>query len=365
MFVPFFNSCKSNYLTLTFTNITENSKISISDLPIEKQQKVKINSLFKGLPAQNNLIPVEYRTYVNDTVYENIYINQKLTKNLNIEVVWDYEANYLTEYQTFNSLIAKIKMLEELSIQYNEEKGLETDAMVRVLQYIRAKKYSGMAWNTVGGSVESAFNQYVEQNQPVNINLSELQYLGKFTNPKTKEEIDFIHLMAVLNVILKGDNKNIAYKDLASWGGDICQLAIELKKTSLTGSELQVKANEMFNNKTSTFSCYDLLADIDAYNLASLYYKLEKNSISDTLEQYYKLGSYQNRNTTYLKYCFPEIFEDDETNPTKVEFINHMLERLNSNTLIGLWCYTEGYPYPSLSEQISASLTAFANYFME
>jgi len=361
--VSFFIGCSSNDITISYNHVYDAS-IESKLLPKNSQQKVEKNSKFLGLKPRNGLKPVEYRVYENETEFSNLYLNQIITENIKIVVVWNDEENNKEEYKDFNSVITKLRLLEEISEKYNTEKSSDKNANLRAMQYIRQKRYSGLAWSVIAGNLEKDFNQYVLDNQPENANLQSLQDIDKLIAPKTKEEIDFVHLIAVVNVILNSEFINSTNTDLASWGGDICQLAIQLKQTGLTGNELQEKAGELFNNKTSSFSCYDLLADIDAYNIINIYYLLGNNSVSETMEQYYTLGNSDLRNTMFIKLLLPDLNLEGEQEEIKTTLKETLKARLDSNMLISVWCSTQGEPYANITVQVDACLNEFINYLI-
>ena len=135
---------------------------------------------------------------------------------------------------------------------------------------------------------------------------------------------------------------------------------MQLKNSGETGEQLQTAANNSFNSQGSSFSCYDLLADIDAYNISNLYYNSKNQTIADVIKQYYMLSNLNTNNTTYIKLVFPEL----ETTATTTELKQMIINRLNSNLLINLWCTTSGASYGSLTEQIEACANAFADHFI-
>ena len=336
----------------------------LENLPKGYKVKIDKDSLFTGLEETNGLMPVEYRVYSSTTEYKNLYLNQKITENVSITVVWNNSTYNQAEYQNFDKIINKIKTLEEISLRYNQEKGSTEDANLRVLKYIKEVRYNGIAWNVLVGSLDSDFIQYVKDNQPSDMDLSSLQQTEFLTDPKTKENVDFLHMIAVVNVILKCGFENYTNVDLASWGGDICQLAIQLKRTGLSGSALQAKADELFNgDANSSFSRYDVLANVDAFNIANLYFNLGNSTISSVLEQYYKLSSTHYRNTIYLQKALPEIYENNEICVTKDEFKQILISRVDNNNLINFWSTTLGESYSTLTEQVRVSVNSFADYY--
>lgn len=365
--MPCVSACSKNKVNISYSHITLNNSISINELPRESQQKVEPGYIFKSFSETNNLKPIEYRVYTTESEFKNIYPSQTISENTSIVVVWD-KADYNQEiYNNLNSIIEKIKKLEEISNEYNKEKNSTKDATLRVLQYIRQARYVGFEWGIVAGTMESDFASYVQQHQG-EINLQSLQSIQYFTSPKTKpnknNDVDFVHMLAVVNVLLYGSLENISCNDLASWGGDICQLAIELKDTGFTGTELQEYADNMFNNTTSSYSCYDVLANADAFAIAKLHKDLNQQSIATTFEYYYKLTNLDKRNENFLKIAFPEVYENNNTSFTQQDLADIVYDRVNNNSLIGVWCLKQGLDINSLNSQLKACALSFAKYYL-
>jgi len=354
---------KLNKITITYKHISEEGS-EILNLPSASTQIVVKNSVFEGFNAVTGLRPVEYRIYESNTEFKNLYLNQTLTEDTTIVVVWQDEEINKQKYQNFDYLIKQIERLEEISQKYNEENNSTKNATLRAMQYIKQKRYDGFAWTILAGNLETDFNAYVLNNQPKGANVDGLPNQGNIVDPKTNKEIDFVHLAAVINVLLNSKSEGKVNGDLASWGGDLCQLAIELKQTGLSGDDLQKKAYELFNGKNSSFSSSDLLADIDAYNILNLQSSLNSNSLSETIKQYYLLGNSNLRNTNYIKLVFPDLDMQGGKSKVKNDFKAMLKSRLNSNLLINIWCSTQGERYSALGEYIDMCINAMVNYFI-
>ena len=127
------------------------------------------------------------------------------------------------EQQQFNELFAKVKYLEDLSKEYDEE-----NYQLRAVMYIRSAQYSDEEWGYILGESDEDFASYVELNEgDKNVtSLLELGYDYTFKNPNNKQEVDFYKVFADLNAIMLNDEQII---DAVSWGGYICQNAINFK----------------------------------------------------------------------------------------------------------------------------------------
>lgn len=199
----------------------------------------------------------------------------------------------------FNMLLDKIDELEILSYRYNKE-----DYIDRVCIYIRCEKYNTQEWNSLGGEIDQYFENYVFQNQTKNV--YSLKTLNSFTIPSTKESVDFVHLFATLNILLKTDSVP-ASCDLSGWGGDIMQLASSIKDCNETGSGLYAYIKAIFNSKNGAFNAEDVCADIDAVNLANIL-KQNNTSIKENFISYYKNISRENVKTNFIQNVFGDIY---------------------------------------------------------
>lgn len=226
------------------------------------------------------------------------------------------------------------------------------------MQYLRQLRYASGEWNTFGGTLENDFQDFVLNNQG-SYDLSSLQSINYNTNPKTQEKVDFIHMVAIMNIAIKGSLTNNTINDLVGWGGDLCQLVLELKNTGLSGSALEDKANSLFNSENSSFSSQDLLADMDALNIASIYDSLvsEKQSISYAISQYYKTTTLNARKQNFLSIAFPDFVEN------QTQFESTISDRLSSNLYIQIWCARNGLSFANDSQYINSAISVFAKYF--
>ena len=211
----------------------------------------------------------------------------------------------------------------------------------------------------MGGTIESDFEKFVAYN---NSNLKSLQNIEYIYNPFSKEKIDFIHLIAIINVISKGGINNTLSNDMAGWGGDLCQLALELKNTGLTGTELQEKANQLFGAEVSTFSSQDLLADLDAVNIANIYLNNQNKSISQSIKEYYRSVNTDKRKADVIKATFSE-FKNQDTLKSTEEITSLIITRLSKNSLISIWCSRNGISIKNNAEIFNSCAIAFAKYF--
>lgn len=352
---------KDNFTCLVrFENLSNDT-----NLPQIDDKIVALNSTFNGVSSTNNYTPIEYRIYKNENYYLNIYKDQPINDCCEIAIVWKDNSISSEAETNFNEVIKKIKKLEEISTQYNIDNNLTSNSQIRTMQYIRQARYATSQWNTFGGTIESNFSEYVEANQD-EYDLSSLQTLSNFTIPNTNEKVDFVHMIAIMNVVLlKGLDNNII-NDLVGWGGDLCQLVLELKSKNLTDENLTSTAYSLLGNNSSSFSSSDLLADIDAINIAKLYSTFVSNkSISNAIQQYYNsINTNNHRKTEFLINAFPTSIDNNAGDllQTQSEMSSTILTRLNSSYYIKIWCMQNGLNITNDIDEFTASAMAFANY---
>lgn len=351
---------------VTFENASNNITININNLPQTPSKVVAKDSLLQEIPSTDLYKPEEYRVYLNSSSYTKFDLNQKITESVKITVMWEtiIPTELTEEEKEFYDLILKLKKLENISKDYNTEKGLTVDPNIRALQYIRQARYNDDEWNMFGGTMESDFAEYVLNNQG-SYDLQSLQTLQTLNNPFANEKIDFVHMMAIINVFAKGSITNTT-NDIVGWGGDLCQLVLELKGKNLTGTALQAKAYELFGAENSTFSTQDLLADLDAFSIMLIYNQnSDSKSISEAVKEYY-LNYTSYRKQIALSILFPDAFDSSTSQIkfTQEELANAIITRLSGNMAVQLWCMRNGLNFTNDAGTFYAAAMAFAKYLI-
>lgn len=194
-----------------------------------------------------------------------------------------------------------IEKLRNLAIEYMiAHNTIPYSVNELILQFIRRNKYVGHKWDGVAGALDRGYINYV---------ISKSTYLKDYFkkditvfDPKTKQEVDFVHWAATLNAMLY----NTEWEDmgiyalmpeehinnLAGWAGDLQTLALDvLKETDYTNDYhiLREKTLDFMGKEDYTFSFDDLLADIDAVNMNEL---LKNEPLLHKLyKKYYTIGT--------------------------------------------------------------------------
>lgn len=268
--------------------------------------------------------------------------------------------------QTFDAVLDNLKILEGYISEYKTEKEASDSLNHLILAFIRQGKYDDMQWNIAAGSVPSDLYDYVKNKDETHgTNTLMCRKYGDIVLP-TKKKIDFVHLFAVMN--------GMDYLPLASalvgWGGDLAQLAQDLKKNFPTLTDLDqliVEARKFLGSK-GQFGEGDLNADIDA----PIILKRKKSSItfSDTIRTFYENGDYKYKIRDFVNIIFPDLKDKTkireylEANYTDQAFIQ-ILECKYGLRTGSFKCYLPGDIVPEFANHRKAAIYAFADFLGE
>lgn len=228
---------------------------------------------------------------------------------------------YLNGETEFNLAVEKIAKLEELAGKWIADTAYSTyTARQLAVMYIRttpSKSYTTAEWNGLAGTIPADFVTYVSNNKTFTSvygtvqDVTTLRTLTSLTPNGTTEEIDFIHLMAVINMYDEGITPSGTYSyvyptyydktdiaDLGGWAGDLVDLITYIKDETGDYATLLNKAKEAMGSSTSGFGTDDYYADLDASNIWNNYLKGKSTSLANALKEYYK-DSYKTRATTF------------------------------------------------------------------
>lgn len=361
-YIKYVCNCGESYkqyrCLLTFSSVIYGQNIDASDMPVIEHKIVDKDSVFLGVEDYEKYVVSEYRIYYGNDIYSTINVGDKITQSTTITIVWENAEEKTEEQKQFEQLLKKINKLEEISVKYNNEFSSENNAFKRVFQYIRATRYNTTQWNLLGGTIEQDFMQYVQDNQG-EFNLQSLQNLDYFIIPSTKEKVDFVHMMAIINVVVANGIDANSPNDLVGWGGDFCQLVAQIKPLNLTGEQLKQKANELLGNDVSTFGAQDICADFDAINISSIFIQMQTKSISVAMKQYYNNFVKSTRNSDFLKNAFAETYTSENT------LAAAFTERLTNNLYISMWCKQNNVSMTEDIEIFNAVAISLAKYLFD
>lgn len=181
---------------------------------------------------------------------------------------------------SFETTGARFSELYDVAFEYNTNPH---SATLLTMQFIRRTKYYGDSWNTVAGTVDSQFVDYVKTKYPslyrhFTLETNEEYY---FLDPNGEGYIDLPHLCATMNGLLydsEGLKADVAGEetvdDLCGWAGDLQQLCIQVLDCTNNSDDYDIvyyATYDMIGDEAYSFSMMDLLADMDAGNIYQLY----------------------------------------------------------------------------------------------
>lgn len=265
------------------------------------------------------------------------------------------------EKTQFENLIDSIEELEQLSKSYNS-----SNHKLRVLQYIRSSKYNSTQWTMIGGLPDSNFNTFVTNNYNADLSLEDFHSIDNFIIPSTGEESDFFHFFATLNVVYKNSSEYAS--DLAGWGGDLYQLAVDVKSNASSWVDTDPTdeygyfdycydvANSLFNSYNSSFGQADVCSDLDAVNVGKRMLADENLSIADAMKNYFSNISDRNRKNEFCTNIYGNnyVFTFDLMNAT--------ISRIEKNTLLSIWASQNGLNLDTDGDIITSCIMVFLSH---
>ena len=209
---------------------------------------------------------------------------------------------------TFDAAMANLKILESYISQYKTEKSSTLSLNQLILGFIRQGKYDDTTWTLVGGNVPKDLLTYIQdQDAKHNTKSLECRSYGDILLP-TNKKFDFVHLFAVMN----GMDFLPSSSTLVGWGGDLAQLAQDLKNNfkDITDLDKLIVEAKKFLGIKGQFGEGDLNADIDAPLI--LRKKKLGATFAATLQNYYANGEYMAKIRNFVSLTFPEVKSKEE-----------------------------------------------------
>lgn len=277
------------------------------------------------------------------TLFVSIYVLIFTICALVIAANWNYvkllfepkKEEVSVEQQQFNELFAKVKYLEDLSKEYDEE-----DYQLRAVMYIRSAQYPDAEWKYILGDFDEEFVDYVEINEG-DKKISSLRDLGidyTFKNPETKQDVDFYKLFANLNAIMLNNNQAI---DAIGWGGYICQNAINFKNRDISILKSEIKMNMQTKSKYGDYSRY---ADYDSMNIYNVFKSnpFVYDSIYLSIVTYYANFDKATQINNFIDFVG---FDKESEN-----IVEDVYSRLQNNDYLQIMCDNLGFDFPDFGE---------------
>ena len=275
-------------------------------------------------------------------------------------------ANKKSDATDVKTLVERLNDLEKLTDSYLRElqKNPRTNVSRKPveindynLEFIRhnSKVYTGHKWAITAGTIDERHVKYVESKNKSLSKFFEQSGGGAFLkDPVTGNKIDFLHMAATLDGIL---SISPIPDQLAGWAGDLQTAVIDLRRNTNDSNDLKIlqKEAKKIIGGNSSFSTSDLLADIDAVNIANMIRENSKLHLSEAIEKYYLKSGKVNRR-------FSEFIESFGGKKGFKEAVN------NVNLKIGPIVMDSGnfdnYGIPT-DNQVKAIREAFINHVLD
>lgn len=241
--------------------------------------------------------------------------------------------------------IATIEALELLANEYFEE-----DVFLNTLIFLRCRRYSDGVWALTGGALDEGFEEYVLS---AGESFDYLRNMQRLIIPSTGDAVDFVHMIAAMNLALKGR----MFGDLGGFAGDITQLVNEIIDVSGDDEALFLAASALCGNESSGFGAADIYADIDAVNIIADYEETDR-PFSVILKDYYEDLTKPSRMAEYL------LNEYGKTQFVTDELGDLVYERVTDNIPVIALLAKDGITVSTYGGHIKACCYAFAEYIL-
>ena len=269
---------------------------------------------------------------------------------------------------TFDTALNNLKILESYIAEYKAEKQSSKSLNQLILSFIRQGKYNDDTWSIVAGVVPEDLYDYIKRKDNIHSTKAlECRTYGDIYLP-TNKNIDFVHLFAVMN----GIDYSPSSSALVGWGGDLAQLAQDLKNNFKDVTDLDqliIEAKKYLGIK-GQFGEGDLNADIDAPIILSK--KKQSITFSATIKNFYDNGDYKNKVKDFVSISFPEL-------KSKENIRQIVYDKYNGDYLINileckygiraggslLKCYSPKDLLPQFVNHQKAAVYAFADYLSD
>ena len=260
-------------------------------------------------------------------------------------------------------LFEQVNKLQKAAEDYISESSVTTGVTELCFQYLRRNRYNDTQWNTLLGSIDGDFVDFVN-NHNYNISIADDSMIVDLT---THKKVDFIHMIAVLNCYYKyGNNANMGgvtvSTDYSGWAGDLLTFLSEIyayrTTNTVTDTELLQKyaITLLGTNSDSSFGSADMYADLDALNI----YKDSTNSLSNltnALKNYYDTKSTNYHYGNRVASARNAIGTTEDAIKTKADSL------LRNSMVQGMLIPETAGRFEDIDYQVVEQ--AFANYMME
>lgn len=283
-----------------------------------------------------------------------LFINANKVQEIENIIQYKEEDTITTTNQ---QLLNKVKTLQTYAEEYISSTNSTSTATDLCMQFIRNGRYSSGLWTILLGSVDTNFVSYVTAKD------SSLTFTADdiLLDYDTGNEIDFIHMIAVLNSYYTyGAAASGFSTHYAGWAGDLMTLLEEVANYRINNSitdttELSNYTNSLLGtNSSSSFSKEDALADIDAMTIYAS--STLATDFYTTLYDYY-IGHTNSNNSSNRYSVVQSLLGDSSTVQTTAT-------TLLSNTFVQQYLIPTSYANVTSSD-IAILSQEFAEYIYE
>jgi len=291
-----------------------------------------------------------------------IYLPQSVSKtNAQGQKTYKLSSN-------LNDFIKHINILQDYISSYYPEKTQNEKNLIllRLIRQLRFR-YDGSYWNMLGGSPDENLRRKMYGDYKVG---SSLYFFGDYASgeylidPFTGNNIDFKHLAATLNVNINLNSNDYSFlSDMAGWAGDLYTCIGELQERYYFGggyywnTNYDKYAETIIGNPGSAFPIDDILADIDAYNLACKMKKNPELTFTQVLSDYYL----NDAGKRFLLFMNNYSYIDSRSGATKN--IYHRIQELTDLEQIDIWPINTILQEHKIRDYTQQELTALGNAF--
>ncbi|MGG2973077.1 hypothetical protein [Geobacillus stearothermophilus] len=206
----------------------------------------------------------------------------------------------MEKLEKLTSSYLTLKKLQENPKSYVPSKHKPSEINDYNLELFRYNSvtYTGSMWAVTAGAIDTKHVKYVESKNKKLDNFFSPKGQGAFLkDPVTGNKIDFLHMAATIDGIL---TKSPVPDDLPGWAGDLQTAVLDLQRITNDSNNLKVLKKEAKkiiggDSSFSSFSTPDILADVDAVNIANMLKENPKLLLSDAIEKYYSKSGDVNR----------------------------------------------------------------------
>ena len=197
-----------------------------------------------------------------------------------------------------DTVIENLDKLAELTVDYCKQINIEpTKNTINkyILDYLRQFKYADVEWTAIVGTINQKHIEYINNTDSrISAELNSF-IINKNQDISFKDyNIDLPHLAATT---LGYYYATIVPSFWTGWGGDLATAIAEVIDLRFTNDDLQQIADDIIGSEKHSFSEEDIIADIDAIELAD---KLKDSTFNNVFKNYYNTVTKQKRKDIFI-----------------------------------------------------------------